>query len=199
MGVPFIQAPSEGEAQAASLVKEKLAYAVASQDADALLFGAPRLVRNLSVSGRKKHPQTLAYTLVEPELLDLQKNLQQLQISREQLIALGMLVGTDYNRAGIKGIGPKNALKLVRQFGDNLHGLFLHVHWDEHCSTPWKTIFSLFTDMPVEHHPKFSFGRIQRDALLQFLVEQHDFSLERTEKQLSGVQHLSQGSLSGWL
>jgi len=199
LGVPFIQAPSEGEAQAASLARENLAYAVASQDADALLFGAPRLIRNLSLTGRKKHPKTLAYASIEPEMVDLQQNLQHLQISHEQLIALGMLVGTDYNRAGIKGVGPKNALKLVRQFGDNLEGLFSHVRWEAHCPTPWKTIFSLFTDMPVIRQPKISFGRIRREALLNFLVDQHDFSLERTEKQLGAVGDLSQGSLSGWV
>ena len=50
MGIPYIEAKGEGEAQAAYLVANGDAYAVASQDYDCLLFGAKRVVRNLAIN-----------------------------------------------------------------------------------------------------------------------------------------------------
>jgi len=57
MGVPWVQAPSEGEAQAAYMVKKGDADYCASQDYDSLLFGAPHLLRNVTISGRRKLPR----------------------------------------------------------------------------------------------------------------------------------------------
>ena len=110
LGCPIIQAPSEGEAQAAYLVKNKEAYASLSQDADSLLFGCPLVVKNLTLSGRKKIPNKLAYDQINPELISLGDTLNDLGINQDQLIIVGMLVGTDYDIDGIKGIGPKTAL-----------------------------------------------------------------------------------------
>ncbi|MDE1798469.1 MAG: flap endonuclease-1 [Candidatus Micrarchaeota archaeon] len=112
LGLPTVQAPSEGEAEAADLVNRGLAWAAASQDYDSLLFGSPRLVRNLSTSGRRKLPRRNEYVDITPELLELDAVLTSASINRYQLIWMGMLVGTDFN-AGVRGIGPKKALKLV--------------------------------------------------------------------------------------
>ncbi|MFH1470794.1 MAG: flap endonuclease-1 [Candidatus Micrarchaeota archaeon] len=112
MGVPSIQAPGEGEAQAASLVLNGQAYASASQDYDSLLFGTPLLIKNFTMSGRRKLPKKDIYVEVEPELIDLDKNLAALKLTREKLVWMGILVGTDFNE-GVKGIGPKKAYKLV--------------------------------------------------------------------------------------
>ncbi len=114
MGVPHIQAPSEGEAQASALVLSGQAYACASQDYDSLLFGAPLLVKNFTMSGRRKLPKKDIYVEVEPELIDLGKNLSSLGITRQKLIWMGLLVGTDFNE-GVHGIGPKKAYKLVKE------------------------------------------------------------------------------------
>ncbi|MFH0818366.1 MAG: flap endonuclease-1 [Candidatus Micrarchaeota archaeon] len=113
MGVPHINAPSEGEAQAAALVLSGQAYACASQDFDSLLFGAPILIKNFTMSGRRKLPKKDIYVDVEPELIDLNKNLASLGLTREKLIWMGILVGTDFNE-GVHGIGPKKAYKLVQ-------------------------------------------------------------------------------------
>jgi flap endonuclease-1 len=113
MGVPCVQAPGEGEAQAAELVREGEAYACASQDYDALLFGAELLVRNFTMSGRRKLPKKGIYVQVEPEMIDLQKNLSALGLTRQKLVWMALLVGTDFN-AGVKGIGPKKAYGLVK-------------------------------------------------------------------------------------
>src|SRR5713226_3190260 len=117
LGVPFVRAPSEGEAQAAYMAARGDVWAAASQDYDSLLFGATKLVRNLAISGKRKLPMREAYVQVEPELVDLASTLQALQLSREQLVDLGILIGTDFNPDGFKGIGPKTALKLVKEYG----------------------------------------------------------------------------------
>src|SRR5918994_681155 len=117
MGVPTVQAPSEGEAQAAHMAATSPDItAAASKDYDALLFGAPRLVRFLTISGREFLPSQGAFRAITPELIDLEHMLGVLEITREQLVDLAILVGTDFN-PGIKGIGPKKALALVQRHG----------------------------------------------------------------------------------
>jgi flap endonuclease-1 len=116
MGLPVVQAPSEGEAQAAYMARRGSVWAVASKDYDALLAGAPRLVRFLTISGREFLPSQRAFRPITPELIDLQRMLDVLGITRPQLIDLGLLVGTDFH-PGVKGIGPKKALGLVKQYG----------------------------------------------------------------------------------
>ncbi|MBI4406806.1 flap endonuclease-1, partial [Candidatus Micrarchaeota archaeon] len=112
MGIPWIQAPSEGEAQCAFLASQGLCHAAASQDYDTLLFGSPLLVRNLTIAGKRKMRGRLIE--VKPEEIDLRANLQRLGITREKLIWIGILNGTDFDE-GIYGIGPKKALKLVQR------------------------------------------------------------------------------------
>lgn len=180
-GLPIVQGPSEGEAQASHLVKKKQAYAVASQDADCLLFGSPRLVRNLSISGRKKIAGKVGFKIIKPELIELDDNLSNLGISYDQLIVLGMLVGTDYNPGGIKGIGPKNALKLVKEHAENYDGLFKEVKWDEYSAISWEEIFSLFKKMPVTDNYDLSWRPADVDKIKELLVEKHDFSAERVD------------------
>jgi flap endonuclease-1 len=116
MGIPTVQAPSEAEAQAAHMAATSRVWAAASKDYDALLFGAPRIVRFLTISGREFLPSRGESRPIVPELLDLEQLLAGWRITREQLVDLAVLVGTDFN-PGVKGIGPKKALKLVQQFG----------------------------------------------------------------------------------
>jgi flap endonuclease-1 len=116
MGIPDVQAPSEGEAQAAGMAAAGQVWAAVSKDYDALLFGAPRLVRFLTISGREFLPSANRFRPITPEIIDLPIMLARLGITREQLIDLAILVGTDFNE-GIKGIGPRKALALVRDHG----------------------------------------------------------------------------------
>lgn len=177
LGIPVVEAPSEGEAQAAQLVKEGVAYAVASQDADAFLFGAPRVVRNLSLLGKKKLRSKLAFETYKPELVELQETLNTLGINQEQLIALGMLVGTDFH-PGIMNIGPKKALKLVKEYPD-LDKLFTHVKWDEPSDIPWKTVYEVFSLIPVQEKLKIEWKTVDEDMVKNLLVTKHDFTEER--------------------
>ncbi len=117
MGIPWVQAPGEGEAQTAYMAAKEDVWGAASQDFDSLLYGAPRHIRNLSITGRRKLPRKNVYIKIEPELLELEKIKRALGLTQDQLIDLGILVGTDYNPDGIKGIGPKTAIKLLEEFG----------------------------------------------------------------------------------
>jgi len=120
LGIPTVQAPSEAESQAAHMAAAGAVWAASSKDYDSLLFGAPILVRFLSISGKEFLPAQGTFRPIVPELIDLARMLDSLSISRAQLVDLGILVGTDFND-GIKGIGPKKALKLVQEYGTIEH------------------------------------------------------------------------------
>ncbi|MBI2133226.1 flap endonuclease-1 [Candidatus Woesearchaeota archaeon] len=191
LGIPFIDAPSEGEAQAAHIVKKGNAFASASQDADSLLFGTKRLVRNLSITGRRK--KQLSYSEISPELIVLDENLCELGITQDQLIALGMLVGTDYNSRGIKGVGPVRALELVKKHGDSFSKLFEEVCWDRCFDVPWTEIFDFFKNIPVTDQYELSWGEPDRNAAVSLLCGMHDFSVERVEKTMDALSKRQKG------
>ncbi len=179
LGIPVVQAPSEGEAQAAQLVKDGNAYAVATQDADVLMFGAPRLIKNLTLSPRKKMPGSFAYKDINPELIEMQEVLKALDITQDQLIMLGILVGTDYNNGGIKGIGPKTALKLIHSHRNNFSALFEEVEWKEHFDYSWKEVFDTIKHMKTTSHYKLEWKEVDEKKVKHILCERHEFSEER--------------------
>ncbi len=187
LGLPAIQAPSEGEAQAAHIVAKNDAYAIASQDADSLLFGATRVVRNLSVEGRRKQAGVLGYTKVEPELIFLGNVLSSLGVTQQQLICLAMLVGTDYDTGGIKGIGPKTALKLVKEHKTPAN-IFNAAEWGKHFRYPWQEVLELFEHPSLTDDYELKFHPINTDKLVKILCEKHDFSRQRVEKQLEELE-----------
>jgi len=131
LGLPWIQAPSEGEAQAAHMVMRGDARYVISQDYDTLLFGAPALVRNLTVSGKRKiRGKTLS---ILPERILLSEVLAGLEITREDLIRVALLIGTDFN-PGIKGVeAAKTAIRIVRdgEFERIMSKRQQDVNWEE--------------------------------------------------------------------
>ena len=116
-GIPHIQAQADGEALASYLNRTGQADAVASQDFDCVLFGAKKLVRNFTSSGRRKLPNRNTYIDIEPEIINHQKNLDALGITGKQFIDVGILIGTDFNPDGFERIGPKTALKFIKEYG----------------------------------------------------------------------------------
>jgi flap endonuclease-1 len=185
MGIPVIQAPSEGEAQAAYLVKQDKAYTVASQDADSLLFGSPRLLRNLSLAGRRKKTNKLAYETIEPEIVNLKETLDSLDINQDQLIVLGILVGTDFNDGGIKGIGVHKGLKIVKEHQNDFDTIFKELQWDFDYS--WKEVFDIFKRMPVTDDYSLKWKPLDRNKVYEILVEEHEFSEERVNSTLEKI------------
>ncbi|HLC65991.1 MAG TPA: flap endonuclease-1 [Candidatus Nanoarchaeia archaeon] len=188
MGMPVIQAPSEGEAQAAFIAKKGDAYAVVSQDFDSLLHGASKLVRNLSITGKRKVAGTLSYQDVKPELFSLTENLNHLGIDQDQMIAMAVLIGTDYNVGGIKGIGPKKALELVKRHKKNFDELFEEAKWNGYFDFPWREVFDTIKKMPVTSSYKLEWKAPDIDEVKELLVKKHDFSEERVEKTLSDLK-----------
>ena len=117
LGIPWFDAPSEGEAQVAFLIKSGKVNYGASQDYDTILFGAKNFVRNLTLSNRRKLPKQNRWVVVTPEIIDIDQSLFNLKITREQLVDVSILMGTDFN-PGIDGIGPKKGLKLIKECGN---------------------------------------------------------------------------------
>ena len=181
-GLPIVQAACEGEAQVAYIVNKHDAFAGVSEDYDTLLYGIPRLVKNLTISGRRKFGAT--YVSVKPHIINLSENLNKLGIDNDQLIALAMLVGTDYNPGGVKGIGPKNALKLVKEYGDDFDKLFKKVEWSKHFDFDWEEVYYLIKKMPVNKEYKLEWKEIDKSKIYELLVEKHDFSPERVKSNL---------------
>lgn len=203
LGLPVVQAPSEGEAQASYLVKKGEAFAVASQDADSLMFGAPRLVKNLAITGRRKKAGKLGYETVKPELIELQNVLNTLGIDNDQLIALSMLVGTDYNIGGIKGIGQKNGLKLVKKHKKDFDALFKEAEWEKYFDFPWQDVFNAVKNMQTTDKYSTEQEKVDKDRVVKLLVEKHDFSHERVnsalDKLLKARQKKQQKGLVEWI
>lgn len=182
MGVPWVQAPSEGEAQAAYLAKKGDTNYCASQDYDSLLFGAPTLMRNVTISGRRKLPRKPVYVEVVPEIIELDQVLKELNITREQLIDIGILVGTDFNPEGVKGIGPKTALKLIKQHG-SLDKLIPTLKEAEFPAEP-KRIREIFLNPKVTYNYKLTWKEPDVEGVVDFLCRERDFSEERVRKAL---------------
>jgi len=191
-GLPVIEAPTEAEAQASLITRNNDAFALATSDADALLFGSPRIIRNLNMAGKRKKTSSLAFETISPDIISLQENLEHLQINQEQLIALAMLIGTDYNIGGIKGVGPRNAIKLVKKHGNDFETLFNETKWKDFFEFEWKEVFDLIGNMPVNKDYKLEWGKIDEDKIKKVLMA-HDFSEERINMQLGELIKSTKG------
>lgn len=179
MGIAIVQAPGEGEMQAAELVGAGEAYAVASQDYDALVVGGTRLIQNLTLA-RKRKLNNGDYVFIAPEVIEYDKVLNTLDVTGDQLICLAILVGTDFNPGGVKGIGPKKALALVKQFKYPV-SIFKEV--EGRMDFDWQQIFEIFKKPNVKKE-KLVFPKLNENEIYRLLVDEHEFSRERVEKQL---------------
>jgi flap endonuclease-1 len=200
LGIPIIEASSEGEAQSAFLVEKGDAWACASQDYDTLLFGGERLLRNFAVSRSKKVKNTTV--TLDIEYISLSKFLDNLKITREQLIEMGLLIGTDFF-PGIKGIGQHKALDLIKKYGSIENILKNHVNIgnieidiEKDIIEQVKDIF-LYPDIKKDY-PKIIWEKIKYDKVEELLIEQHNFAkprvqnaIERLKKQNSSKTQVS--------
>ncbi len=193
LGLPVIQAPSEGEAQMAYVVNKENLYAGISEDYDSLLYGIPRLVKNLTISRRRK--VGASYLTVKPKVVGISKNLNELGIDQEQMIVLAIMVGTDYNLGGVKGIGPKTALKLVKENDHDFDKIFKEAKWKEHFDIDWEEIYYLIKKMPVNKDYKLKWEKMNKEKIYKLLVDKHDFAEERVEKTMKALNKLDQKKL----
>ncbi len=187
LGLPIIQAPSEGEAQAAHMVKKGEFFGLISQDTDSLLFGSPRLIKNLSISRKKKKFGTSTYELTSPEIIELDGLLNSLSIDIDQLIVLGMLCGTDFNIGGIKGIGPKKGLILIKKHKKDFDSLFEEAGWGSFFKYEWRKVFDTIKKMPVSDNYNLEWRNVDKQKIYELLVQKYEFSKERIEKTLEDL------------
>jgi len=186
MGIPWVQAPSEGEAQAAHLTKRGDSDYCASQDYDSLLFGAPKFVRNITISGRRKLPSKSIYVEVVPEVVELEQVLKVCGITYEQLVDVGILIGTDFNPDGIKGLGPKSALKLIKEHG-NLENSIPHVKNAEFPVEPQR-IRDIFLHPKITDNYGLEWNEPDVEGVVDFICRGRDFSEDRVRKTLEKMQ-----------
>ncbi len=189
MGLPWIQAPSEGEAQAAHMTRKGVADYCASQDYDSLLFGAPVLLRNVTISGRRKMPSKNVYVDIVPETISLPETLKKLGITYEQLIDVGILIGTDFNPDGIRGLGPKTALKLIKECG-TLEKALPRIK-NAQFPHPPEQIRKIFLSPEVTDDYKVEWVEPDIEGIIDFMVRQKDFSEDRVRK---AVEKMRQGA-----
>lgn len=198
MGIPCVQAPSEGEAQAAFMAREGIVYACASQDYDALLFGAPHLLRNVNITGKRKVPGKNAFYEIHPEMIELEESLRAIGIERKKLVWIGILIGTDFNE-GVKGIGPKKALKIVSEC-ESLEEAAGKSKGEFEVDV--KRVEEFFLNPPLER-VELEFKPPDKQKILSFLVDKHSFSIERVQGTLENLvkkfeEKGTQSSLGQW-
>lgn len=177
MGIQTVQAPSEAESQASYLARKRKVYAVASQDYDALLFSTPRLIQNLTLA--KKRKTVSGFIEISPQMIELDRVLNSLGVNQDQLICLGILSGTDYNPGGIKGIGPKKALDIVKKWK---YPVRIFKSFEQELEFDWKEIFELFHKPKVKDF-EVKFPKLNEKKVRKILLER-DFSEERVKKGL---------------
>jgi flap endonuclease-1 len=198
MGVPWVQAPSEGEAQAAWMCAEGMAWATASQDWDSLLFGSPKLVRNLTISGKRRVPSKEAAYEVVPELFELKTVLKELGLTHEQLIAVALLMGTDYN-PGVHGIGPKTALKIVREQKTLDKIIAKAVEKNPWAGPEPQELVDFYLNPPHEDKLKLEPSPLKAQELRAFMLD-FEFGAERIDKVIATLSELQpkEGGLGKW-
>ncbi len=199
LGIPHIQAPSEAEAQTAHMAIQGDVWAASSKDYDTLLFGAPRMLRFLTLHGKEFLPSKGTTRPLKPELITLSELLSHHKISRPQLIDLAILVGTDYND-GIKGVGPKTALKLIKEYGriENMPDRIL-----SEVSPRYKRVRETYLDPKVTPQYNTSLGSLREEELYHFLCKEREFARERVETVVKRMRKIAkmtkQTEMGNWM
>ena len=184
-GIPYIDAQSEGEATAAHLTNTGQAYASASQDYDSILCGAKRLVRNFTNSGRRKIPNSNTYIDVVPEVIQTQKVLDALGLTREELIDIGILIGTDFNPNGFERIGPKTAIKMIKK-----HSRLEDIPQiqEQLQRIDFQQIREIFLNPKVTDVEEITFEKVDYEAITDYLVKERSFSNDRVNSTLNRLK-----------
>jgi flap endonuclease-1 len=197
LGVPWIKAPSEGEAQMSHMARKGDVWAGASQDFDAILFGTPNLIRNLTLAGKRRLPSGKTVD-VTPEVVTLSDVLGELQVSREQLVDMGVLMGTDFND-GIRGVGPKKALAMIKKYGR-----LEDVPKDGKVQVPeeFREVRAIFLEPEVSDDYRLSWGRVDPEAVRRVMCDKHGFAVDRVDAVLARISSKAdvrrQKSLDSW-
>ncbi len=198
MGIPWLEALEDAEAQASYMAARGDVWAVGSKDYDCLLYGAPVLARYLTLTGREWLPAQRRSRPLTPELIRLSENLALLEISREQLVDLAILIGTDFNQ-GVRGIGPKTALKLVREYG-SIEQMPKEIR--SKMTVDLNIVRQIFLKPRLLEKYALRRSPSDRDGLVEFLSGERGFNRERVErlaKRLTRTKENVDAGLGQWL
>jgi len=197
LGIPYVDALSEGEAQASQMTQDGTVDITASQDFDSLLFGSPFLIRNLTITGKRKLPGKKKWVDTQPEKIILADVLKTHGITHKQLVEIAILVGTDFNE-GIKGIGPANGLKLIQKYESLDKIISAHKINQDHLDN-YEEIMKIFLEPQIKRNIPLHWRPIDKEETIHFLCDEHQFSLDRVKSALDkfeGFSHsLSQKNL----
>lgn len=184
-GIPYVDAPSEGEGTAAHMTNTGQAFASASQDFDSVLFGAKKLVRNFTNSGRRKIPNKNSYIEIEPEIIETQKCLDELKITQEQLVDVGILIGTDFNPDGFERVGPKTALKMIREHKrlEDIPAI-----QEKLSEIDYEQIRKIFLEPEIKEIDEIIFDKVDYDGIADYLVKEREFSADRIATSLNRLK-----------
>lgn len=192
MGINTIQSIGEGEAEAALMAEKKIVWASASQDYDSLLYGTPILIRNLTIA-RKRKTSSGALIDTKIELIEFENVLNKLQINKDQLICLAILVGTDYNPGGVRGIGQKRALEIVQKYQFPF-AIFEYIKNSDkyQISFDWQEIFKLFKEFSPITKKEIISKTPDKEKIKNLLLNKYDFSEERVNSALDKLKFLEE-------
>src|SRR2546428_8948304 len=198
MGIPWLEALEDAEAQASYMAAKGDVWAVGSKDYDCLIYGDPVLARYLTLTGREWLPAQRRSRPLVPELIKLSENLALLGISREQLVDLAILVGTDFNQ-GVKGKGPKTALKLVRGHS-SMEKMPEEIR--SKLTEDLNSVRQVFLKPRVLEKYTLKMSPPSRDGLVEFLSGERGFNRERVERlteRLTRTRENMDDGLGQWL
>ncbi|KAL0269308.1 UNVERIFIED_CONTAM: hypothetical protein PYX00_007091 [Menopon gallinae] len=193
MGIPFVDAPCEAEAQCAALVKSGKVYATATEDMDALTFGSDILLRRLTFSEARKLPV---------QEIHLSKLLSELELNQNEFIDLCILLGCDYCES-IRGIGPKKAIDLIKKH-KTLENILKNIDSTKY-PTPDNWMYDaarkLFVNPEVTDPDKFEIKWTEPDVegLVKFLCDGKLFNEERVRNGAKKLAKARTGQTQGRL
>lgn len=200
MGIPFVNAPCEAEAQCAELAVGGKVFAAASEDMDTLCYEPPFLLRHLTFSEARKMPI---------DQIEYSQAIEGLGLTKDEFIDMCILLGCDYCET-IKGVGPVTAMKLIKEHGS----LEKIIEWIE--SNPGKSKYKVPENWPYdEARQLFKSPEVTKaseitlkwkepdvDGLIEYMVKQKGFSEDRirsgAEKLKKGLKTGTQGRLDGF-
>lgn len=194
MGIPYLEASGEAEAQCAALCRAGKVFATASEDMDSLTFGTPILLRHLTFSEARKMP-----------ILEIHHDvaLKELNLTQEQFVDLCILLGCDYCD-GIKGIGPHRALQLIKQYG-TLDAIISNIDSSKYPipeDWPYQEVRQLFMNPDVRSDTNeidLKWESPDQEGVVKFLVHEKGFNEERVANALKrltkGLSTATQGRL----
>lgn len=202
MKIPWVDAIEDGEAQASYMTMNGDCWGAGSQDYDCLLFGSTRLIRNLNSSKKSSIKKGRADPVKSKiELIKSEEVLRKLGITREQMVDMALLIGTDFN-LGVKGIGPKTSYRLIYRY-NSIDKFPRKITSKYEINIPaLDELRNIFLKPRVHDDYSLSWEAVDTDAVIDFLCGKHGFSRERVDGTLKKLETygclLKQKTLEKW-